>query len=331
MTKKPIRMHAAGVGSDKGDGASGHGRGFRLHFGIVPDTGDHEAEVAAAKTNKTLCGATHTAAWEFVQLAAKGSERNVIENTAMIYPEDLCGPCASKARAKFPLPAVLDIKEIRFYKANEAVWGAFSNLYRRPIEIDGQVFSSNEFAYQSKKPRDPAVRAWLMAAPTNGLLAKASHQLTRAWEVAPGWSAGKVDWMRRVLHAKFTQHEDLKRLLLCTGNATLIESGTIDDDAGRFWGIVKSTGKGKNTLGVLLMDLREHLRNGPQPAPDWPEPAPDGLPDCVHCEAQLVACSHPYCDEATCPVASCLGYGHQSPSVKHNDSRYLNVKVQTVL
>jgi predicted NAD-dependent protein-ADP-ribosyltransferase YbiA (DUF1768 family) len=64
--------------------------------------------------------------------------------------------------------------------------------------------------------------------------------------------------MRRVLLAKFSQHDDLRDLLLSTGNATLIESATVDNEVNRLWGQV--TGVGRNMLGTLLMEVRSQLR-----------------------------------------------------------------------
>jgi len=63
--------------------------------------------------------------------------------------------------------------------------------------------------------------------------------------------------MRKVLRAKFSQHEDLKQLLLSTGNVRLVEAGRVDNAVNRTWGEVN--GKGLNMLGVLLMELRAEL------------------------------------------------------------------------
>ena len=147
--------------------------------------------------------------------------------------------------------------DITFYKSSEKPYGVFSNLYKREIRFEGRTFPTAEHAYQFAKPREDKVRDWLMLAPTPALLAKTAHQLNRPWEVAPGWSKTKVERMRLVLEAKFKQHPDLRVTLLATGSARIVEAGTIDDAAGRFWGEVN--GKGKNTLGVLLMNLRTEL------------------------------------------------------------------------
>lgn len=149
-------------------------------------------------------------------------------------------------------------EEIRFYRASERPYGAFSNLLRREVEFEGVVYPTSEHAYQAGKPRKDAVREWLLAAPSPALLAMAAHGLYY-WDIAPGWSTTKLDRMRGVLRAKFTQHADLKELLLSTGNARLVESATVDNEVNRFWGEVN--GVGRNTLGVMLMELREALRS----------------------------------------------------------------------
>ena len=147
--------------------------------------------------------------------------------------------------------------EIRFYRASEKPYGAFSNLYRRPIVFEGETFATSEHAYQAGKARKKAVRDWLMSAPSPALLAMAAHGLYY-WDVAPGWSTTKFDRMRDVLRAKFAQHEDLCELLLSTGDARLVESATVDNEVNRTWGEVN--GIGKNMLGKLLMEIREELR-----------------------------------------------------------------------
>lgn len=146
--------------------------------------------------------------------------------------------------------------EVRFYRASEKPYGAFSNLYRREIEFEGEKFATSEHAYQAGKARKPEVRKWLMEAPSPALLAMAAHGLY-VWDINSDWSKIKFDRMKRVLQAKFTQHEDLKQLLLSTGTARLVESATVDNAVNRLWGEVD--GVGKNKLGELLMEVRAEL------------------------------------------------------------------------
>ena len=153
--------------------------------------------------------------------------------------------------------AAVVAKEIRFYRANERPYGAFSNLYRREITFENEVFATSEHAYQAGKARKKVVRDWILSAPTSGLVAMAAHGLY-TWDINSDWSKVKFDRMRQVLRAKFSQHEDLRELILSTGQARLVEMATVDSPVNRVWGEVD--GKGQNMLGVILMEIREELR-----------------------------------------------------------------------
>ncbi len=149
------------------------------------------------------------------------------------------------------------IPEIRFYRANEKPYGAFSNLFKRPIVFEGKEFPTAEHAYQAGKARKDKVRDWILSAPSPSLVAMAAHGLY-TWDIVPNWAKIKFERMRSVLYAKFSQHGDLRELLLSTGNARLIESSNMDNPVNRLWGEVN--GKGQNMLGVLLMEIRMTLR-----------------------------------------------------------------------
>lgn len=145
------------------------------------------------------------------------------------------------------------IQDIRFYRANEKPYGAFSNLFKRSIEFEGTMYPTSEHAYQAGKALKPAVRQWILGAPTPALAAMAAHGLY-VWDVVPDWAQIKFERMRAVLRAKFDQHTDLRELLLSTGGARLVEAGTVNNAVNRLWGEVD--GKGENMLGVMLMELR---------------------------------------------------------------------------
>jgi ribA/ribD-fused uncharacterized protein len=101
------------------------------------------------------------------------------------------------------------------------------------------------------------VRDWILSAPTPGLVAMAAHGLY-TWDIVPDWSRIKYDRMRAVLRAKFTQHADLRDVLLSTRDVRLVEAGTVANSVNYTWGEVN--GKGKNMLGVMLMELRQEFR-----------------------------------------------------------------------
>ena len=70
--------------------------------------------------------------------------------------------------------------------------------------------------------------------------------------------------MAEVLRLKFTQHPDLRSMLLSTGSAKIV----YDDPLDPFWGS-GTDGNGQNELGKLLTDIRHILRQetvGPLPS-----------------------------------------------------------------
>lgn len=162
-----------------------------------------------------------------------------------------------KLKSSTPLLSSNAQSEIHFYRSNEKPYGAFSNLYRRAVVFEGWEYPTAEHAYQAGKASKEEVREWILNAPSPALAAMAAHGLY-TWDIVPNWSKIKFDRMREVLRAKFAQHEDLRELLLSTGNARLVEAGRTDNAVNRTWGEVN--GKGKNMLGILLMEVREELR-----------------------------------------------------------------------
>ena len=79
---------------------------------------------------------------------------------------------------------------------------------------------------------------------------------SRAYAIQPDWDVIREDVMRHALRRKF-EHRELRALLLSTGNRPLIEASPFD----RYWGAGRD-GTGRNRLGVLLMELRDALRQG---------------------------------------------------------------------
>ncbi len=64
--------------------------------------------------------------------------------------------------------------------------------------------------------------------------------------------------MKMLLRRKFDGSSDLKAALLATGDAELVE--WIASKEG-FWGSGIAGDPGKNTLGKLLMELRDEYKN----------------------------------------------------------------------
>ncbi|AYV77190.1 MAG: hypothetical protein Barrevirus18_4 [Barrevirus sp.] len=146
---------------------------------------------------------------------------------------------------------------ICFYEANEPYY-EFTNFYMRTIKIDGKDYPTTEHYFQSQKflPAYPniAEQIRLTARPREAFdIAQKNSQLIR-----PDWHTGYKDKiMLQAVEAKFTQHKDLKDLLLSTDTKTLVEHTKND----KTWGS-GGDGTGENRLGKLLMQVRNNLRLG---------------------------------------------------------------------
>jgi len=117
------------------------------------------------------------------------------------------------------------------------------------VEKDGLT---SEHKFQSAKTYAPEWQRRILDAPTP---AKAKYE-GRSVPLRPDWEDIKLGVMRLVVQTKFTD-PDLRRLLLATGDADLIEANTWGD---RTWGVDEKTGKGQNLLGRLIMETRGLLR-----------------------------------------------------------------------
>lgn len=144
--------------------------------------------------------------------------------------------------------------EIRFYSVSDE-FGDFSNFAEFPVALDGETWPTSEHYFQAQKFLDVAYRRKSRLAKTPMLAARLGRD--RGKPLRRDWESVKVGVMRRVVLAKFKQHDDLARLLLSTGDATIIEH--TENDA--YWGD-GGDGSGKNMLGRILMHVREELRGG---------------------------------------------------------------------
>ena len=146
--------------------------------------------------------------------------------------------------------------------------GYLSNWYPSRINLEGEAFSSAEQYIMYKKCQmfgDQASAAKVLQtddpAQQQDIGRKASGYDNNVWAGARQMIAYEV------LLAKFTQNEDLKKKLLETGDAYLVECAGSD----KIWACgIKlydddrknaSNWTGQNILGFTLMKVREHLRN----------------------------------------------------------------------
>jgi ribA/ribD-fused uncharacterized protein len=142
---------------------------------------------------------------------------------------------------------------IYFYGTREVPHGCFSNFSAHAFELDGKQWATSEHYFQAQKFVNTEFYGKVLAAKSPRQAANIGRD--RKLPLRADWEEVKEDAMRRALYAKFTTHADLKEILLATGSEQLIEQTTGD----YYWGC-GSDGSGKNRLGVLLMELRDKLR-----------------------------------------------------------------------
>jgi len=113
----------------------------------------------------------------------------------------------------------------------------------------GYIYGSTEAAYQAAKSLNPAdhVRFTRMSP---GVSKREGKRLI----IRDDWDIVKTRIMVELVRQKFTSHNDLKMLLLNTGDALLVEGNTWGDT---FWGVCN--GKGENKLGKILMMVRQEI------------------------------------------------------------------------
>jgi ribA/ribD-fused uncharacterized protein len=143
-------------------------------------------------------------------------------------------------------------KIICFYSVN-AEYGELSNFALYPITLKGKRWPTSEHYFQAQKFASARDQEEIRNANTPMLAARWGRDRKR--KLRRDWERAKVGVMREAVEAKFRQHEELRALLLATGDATLVEHTDNDD----FWGD-GGDGTGRNELGRILMAVRERLR-----------------------------------------------------------------------
>lgn len=126
-----------------------------------------------------------------------------------------------------------------------------SNFYPCAVVVRSFVFKCAEAAYQCAKSTNQSEDVWRFVEMNGAEAKKAGRKL----EVREDWDYIKIDIMREVVESKFRNNADIRKKLLDTGDAKLIEGNDWGDT---FWGVCN--GRGQNWLGYILMNLRDKLR-----------------------------------------------------------------------
>jgi ribA/ribD-fused uncharacterized protein len=142
-----------------------------------------------------------------------------------------------------------------------------SNFYPAPMTsstwfiyrgLDGEVeFPTVEHWLQAHKAITAEDFNDVLSQSTPGLAKRAGRRINLRHD----WEDVKDDVMRQGLWLKFSQHPDLAKKLLDTGDQVLQEGNAWGDQYwGRTWNAMDLRWEGVNRLGELLMDVREELR-----------------------------------------------------------------------
>ena len=143
------------------------------------------------------------------------------------------------------------MKEIRFWKTADE-YGFFSNFSRHPIIEDGVTYKTSEHYFQAQKFLDSVNRQDVIDAETPKIAAEIGRDRSRP--LRKDWEQVKDSIMSHAVHLKALQYPEIKRKLLATGDAIIIEDSPID----WYWGCGKD-GTGRNQLGKCWMQERKNL------------------------------------------------------------------------
>lgn len=128
-----------------------------------------------------------------------------------------------------------------------------SNFSPCVIVLDGVEYKSVEHAYMSARSDTPG---WKEFCKNTESPFTVKNQAKKVSDVE-GWSNKKLSVMLECLVQKYNQ-EPYKTKLIETGDMDIQEGNAWKDV---FWGVDLKTGKGKNHLGIMIMNIRRDLQD----------------------------------------------------------------------
>lgn len=138
-------------------------------------------------------------------------------------------------------------------------WGFLSNMSPHPVTHDGQVWRTTEALFQALRFENPTIQEAIRRekSPMAAKMVAKRNKGDMGFE--PG-SPKDLANMRLVLRLKVDQHPSLRKALLETGDAVIVEDCT--SRRASIWGArrVGDRWEGDNLLGKLWMELRDELR-----------------------------------------------------------------------
>jgi len=169
------------------------------------------------------------------------------ENKAYLHSKN------QKLGHMLPLESNLNKSEPIFFYHSDQPWGELSNFSRHAVFIDGVIWPTTEHYYQAQKFKSKCHQDLIRCAQTPMLAKYKAYKVPKS-AARSDWETIKESIMLQALRAKFSQHPNLTKKLLSSGERELIELTNNDN----FWGD-PGDGTGQNRLGQLLMQVRNEL------------------------------------------------------------------------
>jgi hypothetical protein len=144
---------------------------------------------------------------------------------------------------------------IKFCRINDE-YGFLSNFAHYSFKLDGLLWKTSEHYYQAMKFYGTDTEHLNKIRLANNPSEAARLGRDRSHTLRLDWESIKETVMEKALIEKFSQNLDIRKMLIDTGNAQLIEHRKADS----YWGD-GGDGSGLNRLGALLMKVRDTISN----------------------------------------------------------------------
>ena len=144
--------------------------------------------------------------------------------------------------------------ETSVYVSMMDVENSLSAASPQSFSLDDAEWPTAEHYVLAMQFEDPALRAEIRSALDPQHARKLAKRHKR--KIRSDWDSVRRVYMTRAIYTRCLSNPTSARALLETGNKRIVESSLYDD----YWGCGRD-GRGLNTYGEVLMDVREKLRS----------------------------------------------------------------------